>query len=91
MLVLVEGCVCLLCLFRALQHTFCPLWGVMLCIAGESNRGYGIPICFSSPCLRAACLRQEMIRTSRVAGICFAGGLAGEGAIYRSGSGIRRY
>jgi hypothetical protein len=45
----------------------------------------------SSPCLRAACLRQEMIRTSRVAGIWFAGGLAGKGAIYRSGSGIRRY
>jgi len=64
----------------------------MRCIAGELNRVvYALPICFLSPCLRAACLRQELIRTSRVAGIWFAGGLTGQGAIYRSGSGIRRY
>lgn len=42
MMVLVEGCVCLLCSIRALQHTFCPLWGIMLCIAGEPNRGYAM-------------------------------------------------
>lgn len=92
MLVLVEGCVCLLFSIRALQHTFCPLRGIMLCIAGELNRGYAMLCRYAFESLPSGRLSETRDDQDESRGWDWvAGGLARESAIYRSGSGIRRY
>jgi hypothetical protein len=45
----------------------------------------------SSPCLRDAWLRQETIRAICVAGMCFAGGMARDSAVYRGRNGTLRF